>query len=108
MKACHLNARAGTGGLVCADVGKPKPASGEVRIRVEAESLNYRDLLILDRVDQGDLDGRVPLSAGAGVVDAIGSDVVQWQVGDHVAASSFRAWVSGPSYASYVPSALRA
>src|SRR5947209_15543363 len=106
MKAYHLNGRAATGGLVRAAVSKPEPAKGEVRIRVEAASLNYRDLLILDRVGQGELDCRVPLSDGAGVVDAIGSDVVQWQVGDHVAASFFRDWVSGPFKASYVPSAL--
>jgi NADPH:quinone reductase-like Zn-dependent oxidoreductase len=106
MKAYHFNGHAGAGGLVRADVGKPEPANGEVRIRVEAASLNYRDLLILDRVGQGALNGRVPLSDGAGVVDAIGSDVVPWQVGDRVAASFFRDWVSGPFKASYVPSAL--
>ncbi len=106
MKAYHLNGDAGAGGLVRADVSKPEPASGEVRIRVEAASLNYRDLLILDRVGQGGLNGRVPLSDGAGVVDAIGSDVPQWQLGDRVAASFFRDWVSGPFKASYVASAL--
>ncbi|WP_426609516.1 zinc-dependent alcohol dehydrogenase family protein [Bradyrhizobium sp. McL0616] len=106
MKAYHLNGHAGSGGLVRAEVRKPEPASGEVRIRVEAASLNYRDLLILDRVGQGGLDGRVPLSDGAGVVDAIGSDVSQWQVGDRVAASFFRDWISGPFKASYVGSSL--
>src|SRR5690349_13154845 len=106
MKAYHLNGQAGVGGLVLADVGTPEPASGEVRIRVEAASLNYRDLMILDRVGQGGLNGRIPLSDGVGVVDAIGSDVVQWKVGDRVAASFFRDWVSGPFRASYVPSAL--
>jgi NADPH:quinone reductase-like Zn-dependent oxidoreductase len=39
-------------------------------------------------------------------VDAIGAGVVQWQVGDRVAASFFRDWVSGPFKASYVASAL--
>ena len=106
MKAYHLSGHAGAGRLVRADVGKPEPASGEVRIRVEATSLNYRDLLILDRAGQGGLDGRVPLCDGAGVIDAVGSDVVQWQVGDRVAASYFRDWVSGPFKASYIPSAL--
>ena len=106
MKAYHLNGHAGAGGLVRADVSKPEPATGEVRVRVEAASLNYRDLLILDRAGQGALNGRVPLCDGAGVVDAIGSDVVQWQVGDRVAASFFRDWVSGPFKASYVASAL--
>ncbi|MBK3659807.1 NAD(P)-dependent alcohol dehydrogenase [Bradyrhizobium diazoefficiens] len=106
MKAYHLNSGAGAGGLVRADVSKPEPANGEVRIRVEAASLNYRDLLIRDRVGQGALNGRVPLSDGAGIVDAIGSGVVQWQVGDRVVASFFRDWISGPFKASYVPSAL--
>src|SRR5580693_3389713 len=106
MKTYHLSGHAGGGRLVRADVGKPEPANGEVRIRVEAASLNYRDLLILDRAGQGGLNGRVPLCDGAGVIDAIGSDVTRWQVGDRVAASYFRDWVSGPFKASYVPSAL--
>jgi NADPH:quinone reductase-like Zn-dependent oxidoreductase len=106
MKAYHLNGHAGAGRLVPVDIGKPEPARGEVRIRVEAASLNYRDLLILDRASQGGLDGRVPLCDGAGVVDAVGPDVVQWQAGDRVAASYFRDWISGPFKASYIASAL--
>src|SRR6476620_710452 len=96
MKAYHLNSHAGTGHLVRADVSKPEPAKGEVRICVEAASLNYRDLLILDRAGQNELNGRVPLSDGAGVVDAIGAGVAQWRLGDRVAASFFRDWISGP------------
>ncbi|QAU50439.1 zinc-dependent alcohol dehydrogenase family protein [Bradyrhizobium guangzhouense] len=106
MKAYHLNSHAGAGRLVRADVSKPEPADGEVRIRVEAASLNYRDLLILDRAGESELNGRVPLSDGAGIVDAIGPDVGQWQVGDRVAASFFRDWVTGPFKSSYVPSSL--
>ncbi|OPY96412.1 NADPH:quinone oxidoreductase [Bradyrhizobium sacchari] len=106
MKAYHLNNHPGAGGLVRVDVSKPEPASGEVRIRVEAASLNYRDLLILDRVGKGELNGRVPLSDGAGVVDALGSNVTQWKVGDRVAASFFRDWVSGPFRTTYVASSL--
>ena len=86
MKAYHLNGQAGAGRLVRADVSRPTPASGEVRIRVEAASLNYRDLLILDAAGAGGLDGRVPLCDGAGIVDAIGADVSRWRVGDRVAA----------------------
>jgi NADPH:quinone reductase-like Zn-dependent oxidoreductase len=100
MKTYHLNGHAGAGGLVRADVSKPKPGKGEVRIRVEAASLNYRDLMILDRAGRGGFDGRVPLSDGAGVVDAIGAEVAQWQAGDRVAASFFRDWISGPFKAS--------
>jgi NADPH:quinone reductase-like Zn-dependent oxidoreductase len=106
MKAYHLNGDAGAARLARVDVSKPEPASGEVRIRVEAASLNYRDLLTLDRASQSGLNGRVPLSDGAGLVDAIGAGVMQWQPGDRVAASFFRDWVSGPFKASYVASAL--
>jgi len=106
MKAYHLNANAGTGRLVLVDVRTPEPGNGEVRIRIEAASLNYRDLLILDRAGQGGFDGRVPLCDGAGVIDAIGSGVGQWKVGDRVAASYFRDWVSGPFKTSYIASAL--
>lgn len=90
MKAYHLNGHAGAGRLARAEISKPEPANGEVRIRVEAASLNYRDLLILDRAGQGEINGRVPLSDGAGVVDAIGAGVAQWRLGDRVAASFFR------------------
>src|SRR3954447_24450887 len=96
----------GAGRLARAEISKPEPANGEVRIRVEAASLNYRDLLILDRAGQGELKGRVPLSDGAGVVDAIGAGVAQWRLGDHVAGSFFRDWISGPFKSSYVSSAL--
>jgi NADPH:quinone reductase-like Zn-dependent oxidoreductase len=48
----------------------------------------------------------VPLCDGAGVVDAVGADVSQWHVGDRVAASYFRDWVTGPFKAGYVASAL--
>lgn len=106
MRAYHLNSHAGTGRLVQADISKPEPGNGEVRVRVEAASLNYRDLLTLDRAGQNNLNGRVPLSDGAGVVDAVGSDVAQWHVGDRVVASFFRDWISGPFKSSYVPSSL--
>src|SRR5437773_3693640 len=106
MAAYHWTGYAGAGRPLRADVNKPDPAAGEVRIRVEAASLNYRDLLILDAAGQGGLNGRVPLCDGAGVVDAIGSGVTQWRVGDRVAAQYFRDWVSGPFNSSYIPSAL--
>src|SRR3954452_11825608 len=106
MKAYHLNGDAGVSRLVRADVSKPEPAEGEVRVRLEAASLNYRDLLIHDAAGQGGvnggLNGRVPLSDGAGVVDAIGPGVASWQAGDRVAASFFRDWISGPFKTGYV------
>jgi NADPH:quinone reductase-like Zn-dependent oxidoreductase len=106
MKACHLTNASGSGALAIADVEKPEPGPGEVRIKIEAASLNYRDLLVLARAGQGGLDGRVPLSDGAGVIDGVGPNVTRWRVGDRVAASFFRDWIMGPFRASYMKSAL--
>lgn len=106
MKQYHLQHDSGTASIHVADVALPEPGSGEVRIRVEAASLNYRDLLILDAATKGGLDGRIPLSDGAGIVDAIGDAVQDLQVGDRVAASFFRDWRDGPFRTRYMPSAL--
>ncbi|WP_267347096.1 NAD(P)-dependent alcohol dehydrogenase [Sphingomonas sp. GM_Shp_2] len=106
MQAYHLKNVDDVGTVVRVDTDTPEPGAGEVRVRVEAVSLNYRDLLILDAAGQGGLDGRIPLSDGAGVVDAVGDGVDTWQVGDRVAASFFRDWIGGPFKPRYMPSAL--
>lgn len=107
MQAYHLRNVDGVGTIVRVDTEKPNPGAGEVRVRVEAVSLNYRDLILRDLAGQGGFDGRIPLSDGAGVVDALGDGVETWQVGDRVAASFFRDWVEGPFNARrYAPSAL--
>nr|WP_237154254.1 NAD(P)-dependent alcohol dehydrogenase [Oryzibacter oryziterrae] len=84
----------------------PEPAPGEVRIRVVAASLNYRDLLILANAADGSLDGRIPLSDAAGIVDALGDGVTCWKEGDRVAASFFRGWISGPFDPAYLPTSF--
>jgi NADPH:quinone reductase-like Zn-dependent oxidoreductase len=106
MRAYHLMNLSGTGALAMTDVDTPQPGLGEVRVRIEAASVNYRDLLVLARSGQGGLDGRVPLSDGAGVVDEVGPNVKRWRAGDRVAASFFRDWIGGPFRAAYMPSAL--
>ncbi|MCB9520805.1 MAG: NAD(P)-dependent alcohol dehydrogenase [Myxococcales bacterium] len=72
-----------------------EPGAFEVRVRVRGASLNYRDLLMLE----GKYDPRVPLplvplSDGAGVVDAVGPGVTRWKVGDRVAAIFAQRWQS--------------
>jgi NADPH:quinone reductase-like Zn-dependent oxidoreductase len=106
MKAYHLTNLSGNGALAMTDADTPEPGPGEVRVRIEAASVNYRDLLVLARAGQGGLEGRVPLSDGAGVVDAVGLNVKKWQAGDKVAASFFRDWIKGPFRTAYMPSAL--
>lgn len=106
MRAYHLRSHARAGTLVHTEVDEPVPGPGEVRIRVEVVSLNYRDLLVLDAAATGELDGRIPLSDGAGVIDAVGPDVTRWAIGDRVAAAFFPDWIGGRFERRYMASAL--
>lgn len=84
----------------------PAPEPGEVLVRVEAASLNYRDLLVL-RGQLGDVRaGLIPLSDGAGCVVATGGGVTRWREGDRVAPVFYRDWIAGPYREAYGPRAL--
>ncbi len=83
--------------LVQRDAPMPIPARNEVRIRVRAASLNYRDLIMLSGGSaSGGLENVIPLSDGAGEIDAVGEGVTDWTVGDRVAGTFFRDWIDGP------------
>jgi len=85
-------------GLVQETADIPQPGPGEVRVRIHAASLNYRDHLVLNdagggwRAD-GDL---VPLADGAGVIDAVGGGVTQWSSGDRVTTVYLRDFPTWP------------
>lgn len=80
-------------------VERPSPALGprDVRVRVRATSLNFRDLLVARGAVRRPADRKptIPLSDGAGEVIEVGSAVEAWKVGDRVAASFFPTWQSG-------------
>jgi len=90
MRAQHLTG-AGIDGIEQADIPEPEPGPGEVAVRVEATSLNYRDLMMAGRMG----GNRIPLSDGAGVVSAVGDGVAAMSVGDRVAGCFFSHWVDG-------------
>lgn len=83
----------------------PTPGHGEILVKVQAVSLNYRDLLhVLGFVDQ-DKWPLVPCSDGAGEVVAVGPGVTRFAVGDTVAGTFFAHWDAGGITAEIMESA---
>jgi len=66
----------------------------EVRIRMHAVSLNYRDLLVA-KGQMGAGDVRIPASDGAGEVIEVGSAVTRFSQGDRVIPIFFPEWLDG-------------
>ena len=68
----------------------------DVRVRVHAVSMNYRDLMVLKGQYRAvNPAGVVPCSDGAGEVTAVGVAVKRFGVGDRVVASFFPNWAQG-------------
>ena len=98
MKAITIPQPGDADALVLADVPDPEPAAGEVRVRVAAAGVNRAD--VMQRM------GHYPPPPGApeypglevsGTVEALGSGVDGWAVGDQVCAL-----LSGGGYAELV------
>lgn len=72
-----------------------EPGAGEVRVRLHASSLNFHDYSVVSGVIPTE-DGRIPMSDGAGVVEAVGEGVDEFAVGDAVVSTFFPTWQAGP------------
>src|SRR3954469_23629214 len=77
-------------------VERPSVALGpsDVRVRVHAVSLNFRDLGVVKGAPKRKAPV-VPASDGAGEVIEVGAAVTAYKPGDRVAASFFPTWQSG-------------
>jgi NADPH:quinone reductase-like Zn-dependent oxidoreductase len=93
----------GIANLTLVDDPVPAPAAGQVLVRVNAVSLNYRDLMTVKGMYNPRLSlPRIPLSDGAGEVVAVGAGVTRFAVGDRVAAIFMQNWFDGaPNAAKY-------
>lgn len=82
--------------LVMQEVSMPKPKKGEVRVKVYAVSLNYRDIAMTKGdMGIGTLRDIIPACDGTGEIDAIGENVEGWNIGDKVVSQYYREWIDG-------------
>lgn len=97
MKSYLIDTADGVDAIKSIEAANPTPAKGEVKMRLHAASLNYRDLSIASGgYLRNDTRPVVPVSDGAGEVVAVGDGVTQWKVGDRVSPIFVRDWIDGP------------
>lgn len=95
MKALVLKAPGGFDNIEVRDVPDPgQPGKGQIRVALHASSLNFHDLLVA-KGSRPNLDGRILMSDGAGIIEAIGEGVTDFKVGDHVVSCFFPQWTDG-------------
>src|SRR3982751_6889717 len=96
MRVWELQNRFGLDNLALVDRPAPQPGSGQVRVRMRAATLNYRDLLVVEgRYNPKLRLPLIPVSDGAGVVDAVGQGVTRFRPGDRVVGVFFQGWMEG-------------
>lgn len=108
MRAYELHPREGFDALQLVERERLRLAAHDVRVRVDAVSLNYRDLSIARSMARRPVHGPrvIAASDGAGAVAEVGDAVTRFRVGDRVAAIFFPDWQAGPLEAAYHTKAL--
>ena len=98
MKVMQIQDSWGPDHIRAAERPVPEAGPGEVLVRMEAASLNYRDFVMANG-GYGRRGGKLPLvpcSDGAGRVAAVGPGVTRVAVGDLVCPIFGQTWMSGP------------
>ncbi len=95
MQRWSMNA-IGRGNLTLETVEIPEPGPGDIRVKVSAASLNYRDKMVIETGMGLTLPQPfVPLSDMAGIVDAVGAGVSRFKEGDRVMSTFKPDWIDG-------------
>lgn len=96
MRVWQIEESFGLDNLSLAERPTPQPGPGEVLVRLEAVSLNSRDLQMIEGVyNPRQPLPLVPCSDGAGVVEALGAGVDGIEVGERVATLMTPTWIAG-------------
>jgi NADPH:quinone reductase-like Zn-dependent oxidoreductase len=95
MQRWTMNA-VGRESLALESVPVPQPAAGEIRVKVAAVSLNYRDKMVIE----GSMPVALtfpftPASDMAGVVESVGEGVTRFKPGDRVISNFTPDWIDG-------------
>ncbi|MDX1713897.1 NAD(P)-dependent alcohol dehydrogenase [Vreelandella venusta] len=97
MQAIQLREPGGLAKLDVVELTTPgEPGPGEIKVRLHASSLNFHDYAVVAGMIPT-ADGRIPMSDGAGVVEAVGEGVSEFAVGDAVVSTFFPDWLEGPA-----------
>lgn len=110
MKAITYTAYATPAELALVDVPAPKVGPGEVLVRVKAAGVNPVDWKIAAGYLDPILEVRHPVIPGwdaAGVVEAVGPDTFDYEVGDEVFGYVRKEWVELGTYAELVSAPVR-
>ena len=96
MRVCEVQEQFGIANLKAAERPEPTPGAGELRLRMAAHSLNFRDLLMI----KGQYNPRqplplIPLSDGVGRVEVVGAGVEGFAEGDRVCPIFTQDWIAG-------------
>jgi NADPH:quinone reductase-like Zn-dependent oxidoreductase len=95
MKAIELRQGFGFESLTATDRPQPTPERSQVLVRLQAASLNYRDLQVVHGEYQHLQLPLIPVSDGAGEVVEVGSSVTRFRVGDRVCPCYMPDWIEG-------------
>jgi NADPH:quinone reductase-like Zn-dependent oxidoreductase len=95
-KAMRLRKPGGLENFYVGEAETGAPGRGEIAVRLHASSLNFHDYLVAKGVIPTK-DGVIPMSDGAGIVEAVGPDVTEFKQGDNVVSTFFPNWLSGAS-----------
>lgn len=107
MRTYEIVSPNGIDALRLSDRPIPVPGTGQVQVRINASSINYRDLgTVRDPEPRGIPYPTIPNSDGAGIVTATGEGVTRFKTGDRVMGIFMQDWVDGPMTPSAADSAL--